>query len=196
MIHSLTGFINEKSLQNLILENNGIEWDIEIPDTDLAFLPPVGEKTKVYTFLHHKEDSMRLFGFASVESRATFFDLLKVNGIGPKAAIKILSSIHYKDLIEALDTENMAVLQKLSGVGKTTAQKMVLALKGKIRFINDTKEEKIEEWQDLVQVLCDMGYDKKEVSAVLKTLSKSLDESLTQSQKEEALLKAALKELS
>lgn len=196
MIHSLTGFINEKSLQNLILENNGIEWDIEIPDTDLASLPPVGEKAKVYTFLHHKEDSMRLFGFASVESRATFFDLLKVNGIGPKAAIKILSSIQYKDLIEALDTENMAVLQKLSGVGKTTAQKMVLALKGKIRFSSDTETENEDEWKDLVQVLIDMGYDKKDARKVLKKATLSLDTNLSQSQKEEALLKAALKELS
>lgn len=196
MIHSLSGYISKKLAQNLLLENAGIEWQIEMPDTDIASLPAVGEKVRIFTHLHHKEDSMRLFGFASFESRETFFDLLKVNGIGPKAAIKILSNIHYEQLIEALDTENMAVLQKLSGVGKTTAQKMVLALKGKIRFINDTKEEKIEEWQDLVQVLCDMGYDKKEVSAVLKTLSKSLDESLTQSQKEEALLKAVLKELS
>lgn len=196
MIYSLSGFIREKAPQNLILENNGIEWQIEMPDTDLSSLPGLGEQTKVYTHLHHKEDSMRLFGFATIESRATFFDLLKVNGIGPKAAIKILSSIHYLQLIEALDTENMAVLEKISGVGKTTAQKMVLALKGKIRFVSDTKDEKTEEWQDLVQVLSDMGYDKKEVSAVLKKLSQNLDTSLSQSQKEEALLKAALKELS
>ena len=132
---------------------------------------------------------------ASFESRETFFDLLKVNGIGPKAAIKILSNIHYEQLIEALDTENMAVLEKISGVGKVTAQKMVLALKGKIRFISEKETEAREEWADLVQALADMGYDKKDARLVLKKAALKLDSSLSQSQKEEALLKAAILEL-
>ncbi len=195
MIHSLSGYISKKLAQNLLLENAGIEWQIEMPDTDIASLPAVGEKVRIFTHLHHKEDSMRLFGFASFESRETFFDLLKVNGIGPKAAIKILSNIHYEQLIEALDTENMAVLEKISGVGKVTAQKMVLALKGKIRFISEKETEAREEWADLVQALADMGYDKKDARLVLKKAALRLDSSLTQSQKEEALLKAAILEL-
>jgi len=89
----------------------------------------------------------------------------------------------------------MAVLEKISGVGKVTAQKMVLALKGKIRFISEKETEAREEWADLVQALADMGYDKKDARLVLKKAALKLDSSLSQSQKEEALLKAAILEL-
>ncbi len=197
MFNSLTGIITAKLPQTLYLQTDGIEWDICIPDTDIDVLPHVSNSAKVYTWLYHKEDSMKIFGFASSESRSVFLDLLKVDGVGPKAALKILSNMPYTSLVKALDEENMGILESVSGIGKKTAQKMMLSLKGKLTLTssNSSNKDKKNEWEDVITALTQMGYDKKSCEDVIDKLSKNLESSMSRSSKEEYLFRNAIVEL-
>lgn len=197
MFNSITGIITAKFPQTVYILTSGIEWDLSIPDTDLNELPVVGKEAKIYTWLYHREDSMKIFGFSSSESRSVFLDLLKVDGVGPKAALKILTNIPYKNLAQALDNEDLSVLESVSGIGKKTAQKMMLALKGKLTFEAEEKKSKSKEieWEDVIIALSSMGYDKKDCEQTIIKLEKKLDPSLSRSVKEETLFRQAIVEL-
>jgi Holliday junction DNA helicase RuvA len=197
MFNSLTGIITAKLPQTIYLQTEGLEWDISIPDTDLDALPSVSAEAKIYTWLYHKEDAMKVFGFATAESRSVFLDLLKVDGVGPKAALKILSNLAYANLVKALDEEDMGVLESVSGIGKKTAQKMMLSLKGKLTLSssNTAGKEKKNEWEDVITALTQMGYEKKSCEEVIVKISTSLDPSLPRSAKEEFLFRNAIVEL-
>ncbi len=180
MFNSLTGIITAKLPQTVFLQVGGVEWDLMVPDTALDALPNVGDEAKIYSWLYHKEDSMRVFGFSSLTERSVFIDLMKVDGVGPKAAIKILSSITANELVETLNTDDMARLETISGIGKKTAQKMMLALKGKLHLDdgspsskNSSKASVSSPWDDVVMALVNMGYEKKQCE---QTISKLLDD--------------------
>ena len=126
MFNSIFGTITGKFPQTLYIETHGVEWDISVPDSALDTFPPVGSEGRIYTWLSHREDSMKLFGFSSPTERAMFLDLQKVEGVGPKAALKILSSVSASDITSVLEEGDIAKLEKLPGVGKKTAQKMLL----------------------------------------------------------------------
>ena len=118
MFNSLFGTITAKFPQTVYLETNGIEWELSVPDTSVDTLPHVGEQARVYTWLLHREDSMKLFGFASAEDRALFLDLLKVDGVGPKGALKILSSVSSNELVNVLDGGDVGGLRKFPASAK------------------------------------------------------------------------------
>ena len=90
MFNSLSGIITGKLPNTVYIDTHGIEWAVTVPGSTLDSLPPVGQNGKIYTYLVHTEDLMSLYGFASAEERQLFLDLLKVDGIGPKGAVKIL----------------------------------------------------------------------------------------------------------
>ena len=207
MFNSVTGIITAKFPQNLYLQVGGIEWDILIPDSSLQNLPGVGQEAKIYTWMYHREDAMKLFGFASNIERSVFFDLTKVGGVGPKAAIKILSSISANELVETLNKEDMARLEKISGIGKKTAQKMMLALKGKLS-LDDNESEKgstnkgkvSSAWEDVIIALANMGYEKRTCEEVVNKLVEELksDEDFclkNRAQQEEILFRRAIIDL-
>ena len=199
MFNSLTGTITGKMPNTLYLETNGIEWDLFVPDSTLDALPPVGQVAKVYTWLLHREDSMKLFGFASAKERMLFLDLLKVDGVGAKGAVKILSNISGSQLVSALDEGNLAALEKIPGVGKKTAGKMLLALKGKISF-DDTvtvRTVKTNAYADVIDSLVNMGYEKKNCEFVIDEIVSGLssDEGFKakdRKEKEDLIFKRAL----
>lgn len=183
MFNSLTGIISYKAPQTVYLQVGGLEWDIMVPDTALDALASLGEEAKIYTWLYHKEDSMRIFGFASAADRSVFVDLMKVDGVGPKAAIKILSSITAKELAATLDAEDMARLERISGIGKKTAQKMMLTLKGKLSLDDDSFAGKSSggrssapssPWADVITALVNMGYDKRLCEEAITKLTDEL----------------------
>lgn len=163
MFNSISGTITAKQPASLCLENSGIEWEIAVPSLSLDSFGHVGDKARVFTWLYHREDQMRLFGFASSRERDLFLDLMKVEGVGPKQALKILSSIQVADLEAALDGGDLARLQSAPGIGTKTAQKMILALKGKLTYATETKEKgsKKSEFEDIVVALVGMGFDRK-----------------------------------
>ncbi|MCR4742325.1 MAG: Holliday junction branch migration protein RuvA [Treponema sp.] len=204
MFNSITGIISGKFPKQLFLDNNGIEFDICMPDSNLEMLPPVGNEVKVYTWLQHTDMLMNLFGFASVEERDLFFDLLKVDGIGPKGAIKIMSSVSSGRLMEVLEKGDLEMLEKIPGVGKKTAGKMMLALKGKLKISeNNSSVIRIAEaspYKDLINSLASMGYEKRNVEQKVAQLLEEFNSqpdfaNKSQKEREDILFRRALVEL-
>lgn len=201
MFNSFTGTITEKSFTHVCIDTHGVEWDVEIASTTSDVLPLVGEVAKIYIYMVHTENLMSLYGFSSFEERNVFLQLLKVEGIGPKAAIKILSNISKDSLTAALDAGDVAVLEKVPGIGKKTAAKMILALKGKLTLPGDDEQSaKSSEYGDVIQSLVSMGYDKKNcqnvISKIVSTLQKEdAWKNLKPTEKEDAIFRKALIEL-
>ena len=176
MFNSITGIIREKLPQKLYIETNGVEWDINVPESSLAKLPEAGNTAKVYVWLQHTDVLMTLYGFADAGDRALFFELLKVDGVGPKGALKIMGSVSTVELIRILDEGDVDLLQKVPGVGKKTAAKMLLQLKGKLTLDNNSarpaRNADAVPYADVVNGLCDMGYERHAAEdAVKKVLS-------------------------
>lgn len=180
MFNSIRGKCRGKSSTSIFIETYGIEWTI-IVSTFLLDAFSEGEDVKVYTWMQHREDVMQLFGFQDERERAMFLDLMKVEGIGAKQAIKVLSSIRVDELEEALEHGDIARLQAISGIGKKTAQKMALALKGKFTFLDDKRESsssKIKtEYEEIVSALVDMGYERKRCVEVTEKIACKMKES-------------------
>ncbi len=103
MFNSLTGIITGKFPKQVFIDTNGVEWDLCVPDSNLDMLPPVGNETKIYTYLQHTDQLMSLYGFASADERSVFLDLLKVDGVGPKGAVKIMSAVSSARLLDVLE---------------------------------------------------------------------------------------------
>lgn len=202
MFNSLTGTITGKFPRQLLLETNGIEWSICMPDSSLDEMPEVGSKGKVYTFLNHYENGMDLYGFASDSERNLFLSLLKVDGVGPKAAIKIMSSATSSKLIQILDQGDLALLEKIPGVGKKTAAKMILALKGKLTLpeTESIRVVKSSPYSVVINSLCEMGYDRQKAEEVVSDISSQMqmDQEFinkSQTEKEDSVFRKALMEM-
>ena len=113
MFNSITGIVTAKNPKLLYLENNGIEWEINVPDSNLEMIGSVGSETKIYTWLLHTDVLMSLYGFSSVQERSVVLDLLKVDGVGPKGALKIMSSVSSSRLMEVLEKGDLKAFGKL-----------------------------------------------------------------------------------
>ena len=205
MFNSLYGTLTEKtarqaSLCAVFLETGGVEWEILVPATALDALPAAGEQARVYTWLYHREDQMTLFGFASPEDRFLFLDLLKVDGVGAKAALKIMSAIAGDQLRRAIESEEVERLEAISGIGKKTAQKMMLALKGKLTFPHGKETgAAAKPWQDVISALTDMGYDRRDAEGAVARIAQEIGgqdfAELSREAKEELLFRRAITEL-
>ena len=193
MFNSIRGIITEKFLDSIYIRSGGMEWDISVPATDVERLPAEGEEGRVFTWLYHREDQMKLFGFFDSGRRATFLELLKVEGIGPKGALKILGGIAQEDLENALENEDLARLEAVPGLGMKTAQKMILALKGKIAKV---KEEPLTPYTDLAEALAGMGYDRRAASEALIRSEKGIPDHIQGAEREKLLFKEAIVYLS
>lgn len=173
MFNKISGILAGHSGDSIYVQTGGIEWDIMVPSRSLGLFGSVGEETQVFTWLHHYQDGMRLFGFPSQGERELFLDLMKVEGIGPRQALKILSGMAPAELKEALETGNVKALQTISGVGPKLAQKMVLALKGILVEAEDIGTAQGADnsvpWADVVASLSDMGFDRKAVVASVRS---------------------------
>ncbi|MBI9107067.1 MAG: Holliday junction branch migration protein RuvA [Spirochaetales bacterium] len=173
MFNSLYGTITHKDDQKVFLDLNGIEWQILMPYMSIMKLPSSGEQARVYTYLQHSKDLMQLFGFSSPRERILFLDLLKVGGIGPKQAIKILSGIEVDNFIKQLDDNDLDALTRLPGLGKKTAQKIILTLRGKLSFDDQLSEKGAD--SDIVNALVDMGFDRKASEAAVRKATEEAD---------------------
>jgi len=191
MFNSIRGTITGKLKESVYVLCGGLEWEISVPAIDIAALPPIGEEGHVFTWLYHREDQVKLYGFAGEERRATFLELIKVDGVGPKGALKIMGGITQEELEKALEAEDISRLESVPGLGKKTAQKMILALKGKlVRPAPETR------YGDLVEALAAMGYDRKAASDALARAEKDLPDDVPGPEKEKLLFKQAIVSLS
>ena len=193
MINSLKGIISGKSADALYLTCGDIEWEIVMPSSDLARL--ADNECRVFTWLYHREDQMRLYGFIDEKRRYTFLELLKVEGIGPKGAIKILGGIGQDDLERALEAGDLARLEAVPGLGKKTAQKMLLSLKGKLVQTHDSSAG-AQKYGDLVEALIDMGYERRAAVEALAKADAVVSSSLSPEEREKLLFKEAIVQLS
>jgi Holliday junction DNA helicase RuvA len=197
MFNSISGRLSEKRADSICVETQGIEWELSVPARSVDDFGHIGEEVRAFTWLHHYEDGMRLFAFPSAAERAVFLELMKVEGIGPKQALRVLSGIRPEALEVALENEDLAALQKIPGVGPKLAQKMLLALKGKLVRIEGGaargEEPESAAWADLVRALAEMGFDRKTAE---KTVAKLDREVAAGAEKERELFRRALLELS
>jgi Holliday junction DNA helicase RuvA len=196
MFNSLKGTITEKTDASLCLDTGGVEWLLAMPRRDVEALPPPGNVARVFTWLQHTEDAMNLYGFSTAARRTVFLELLKVQGVGPKAAIKILSGLGEAELEAALDTEDLDKLESIPGLGRKTAQKMILALKGKLN--TGPAPEEAGAYADLVGSIAAMGYERRTVLEVLKAADEALHrgEGLSKADYEKELFREAVLRLS
>ncbi len=132
MISFLVGTIEEKFENYLVLDVNGVGYELIISNNTLVALPNINETTKVLTYLHVKEDGVSLYGFATPEEKQVFMKLITVSGVGPKMAISVLSGMKLSDLVVAITREDISILSKVKGLGKKTAERICLELKDKI----------------------------------------------------------------
>ncbi len=140
MFNYIIGEIVLKSENSVVVENNSVGFEISVSQSTLLSLPSIGSVAKIYTYLNVREDEMSLFGFSTLEEKEMFLKLISVSGIGPKVALSILSGIRLSDLSIAIKTEDIKVLSTIKGLGKKTAERIVLELKDKISVIGFNEE--------------------------------------------------------
>jgi Holliday junction DNA helicase RuvA len=194
MFNSIQGVFNGRSADAVFVLTGGVEWEISMPLSDIENLPRVGADCRVFTWLYHREDMMKLYGFSDETRRNTFLELLKVEGIGPKGALKIMGGIRQEDLERALEAGDLARLEAVPGLGKKTAQKMLLALKGKLVHA-PAASPVVSQYGDLVEALAEMGYDKKAAAGAIALAEKDLPEGLSSEAREKQLFKNAIMRL-
>ena len=196
MFNSLSGTLTYKGIDNIYLLNScGIEWDITVSAKTIQALPPVGDECQVYTYYLHTENMVKLFGFFSKEERTFFLELNNVNGIGPKQAMKMLSSISAKQMAEALDKNDVALLSGIPGVGKKTAQKLMLAMRGKLVMDDELVAAPAgnPKFADIVNALSDMGFEYKKALKAVEEVAKNSDiMNMKEDEREKEIFKRAI----
>lgn len=180
MIAYVKGEISDISEDNLILENNGIGYNIKISAGTAAILPRVGEEIKIYTYTSVREDAFVLYGFITKEDLDIFKKLITVSSVGPKAGLSILSSLSADELRFAIAAGDVKAISKAPGVGKKTAERVILELKDKISiesFINNNDNDGMDSFADgvhasarneAVEALTALGYSSSEAWKAVK----------------------------
>ncbi|WP_047258147.1 Holliday junction branch migration protein RuvA [Chromobacterium subtsugae] len=177
MIGRLTGKLIEKLPPQVVVDVGGVGYEVDVPMTTFYQLPALGQNTTLFTHLVVREDAHLLFGFASKEERQTFRQLIKVTGIGAKIALAVLSGMTADELAVAVASEDIKRLSSVPGIGKKTAERLVLELRGKLATggnltvpgglpFSATPDEK----SDIVNALLALGYNDKEAAAATKSL--------------------------
>jgi len=167
VFNSLTGEVSHAIGTTLRLNTGGVEWQLEASGGTVAEMARAGRRrVRVFVYLHHREDAMTLYGFATEAERAVFLELIKISGIGPKQAIRILSGTSLDSFVSMLESGNLDGLSTIPGLGKKTAQKIVLALQGKLVSASDREQSEGAEDggganAELVVALSEMGFDRK-----------------------------------
>ena len=169
MISRLTGKLIEKNPPQVVIDVNGVGYEADVSMQTFYNLPSVGETVHLYTQLVVREDAHLLFGFASAEERATFRQLVKVSGIGAKTALGILSAMNADELAQAIAEEDVKRLSSAPGIGKKTAERMVLELRGKLTASGIAQAQLAaqadDSSEDIVSTLLALGYNEKEARA-------------------------------
>lgn len=204
MIRFLIGTVSYCEEQSVVIENNGVGYEIFMPVSALEMLPPVGEKVKIHTFLNVREDAMQLFGFLNREDLELFRLLITVNGIGPKVALGILGFMSAEEIRFAVLADDAKTIAKAPGIGPKTAGKLILELKDKVTlsmpFTADGQDKQIEIAEeatgldnqiveDAVEALVVLGYQKAEALRAVRLVP--AEENMTVDQ----LLKLSLKNM-
>ena len=171
MIGRVTGTLAEKSPPQVLIDAGGVGYEIDVPMSTFYNLPALGERVTLLTHFVVREDAQLLFGFLTAEERATFRLLVRISGVGPRTALSILSGLSVTELAQAVTQQQAGRLVKVPGIGKKTAERLLLELKGKLGPDLATPASVASDAQaDIVQALVALGYSERDAAAALKAL--------------------------
>lgn len=185
MIGRLHGKILEKSPPEVVLDVNGVGYEVLLPMTSFYNLPSLNEEVTIFTHLVVREDAHLLFGFAQKQDRTLFRELIKTNGVGPKLALAILSAMSVSQFATAIEQEELAKLTKIPGVGKKTAERLLVELKGKFKgvsqndfFIEQSSDHIVAQTanspaDEACDALIALGYKPNDAEKMIKKINKA-----------------------
>lgn len=192
MIAFLDGTVAGKTLTGAYINVGGVGFEVGMSQSSLAKLPAAGERATVYTYLQVRDDGMALFGFLSLEEKALFEKLITVSGVGPKVALAALSSYSPDQLANLIAAQDVAAVQRIPGIGKKTASRIILELKGSLDqgiggLFAEDEQMVSKAMEGAKEALLSMGFTTAEIELSLKGAPEGASES--------ALLQYALKKL-
>lgn len=174
MIGKLTGTLLEKNPPQILIDCHGVGYEVDVPMSTFYNLPHVGEAVALLTHFVVREDAQILYGFSTATEREAFRQLIKVTGVGPRMALGLLSGLTVAELAHAVTAQEVARLVKVPGVGKKTAERLLLELKGKLGAdLGSLPAGAVvasDAHSDIQQALLALGYNDKEAAAALKAL--------------------------
>ncbi len=178
MIGRLNGILLEKNPPQIVVDVGGVGYEVDVPMSTFYNLPALHEKVVLFTQLIVREDAHLLFGFLTHEERVAFRQLLKISGVGPKLALSVLSGLSLGDLAHAVANKDAARLTKIPGVGKKTAERLLLELQGKFNVTSGGATAQgaavTSAGNDIVNALQALGYNDKEADWAVKQLAKEV----------------------
>jgi len=175
MIGRLNGTLAEKNPPQVLVDCNGVGYQVDVPMSTFYNLPALGEKITLLTHFIVREDAQLLYGFSTGAEREAFRQLIKISGVGPRTALSVLSGMGVSDLAQAITLQEAGRLIKVPGIGKKTAERLLLELKGKLGAdIGPLTGGPDDSQADILQALLALGYSDKEAAASLKALPKDV----------------------
>ena len=177
MIGRLTGVLLEKNPPQILVEAGNVGYEVEVPMSTFYNLPATGERVTLHTHLLVREDAHLLYGFGSAAERRAFRQLLKISGVGARTALAVLSGLSVAELIDAVTMQEAGRLVKIPGIGKKTAERLLLELKDKLGsdFTGGVAVNRAAPASsDVINALLGLGYSEKEALHAVKLLPESL----------------------
>ena len=174
MISRISGLLADKQPPQVLVDVQGVGYELNVPMSTFFNLPAIGDRVVLLTEFVVREDAQILFGFLTTAERATFRELVKISGVGPRTALGLLSGLSVAELAQAVTRQDSARLVKVPGIGKKTAERLLLELKGKLGA--DLSQQSAggpapsEAQTDISQALQALGYNEREAQAALKAL--------------------------
>jgi Holliday junction DNA helicase RuvA len=172
LIGRIKGRLESKHPPQVLVDVGGVSYELDVPMSTFYTLPAIGEVVTLFTHLSIKEDAHTLYGFAGADERAAFRQLIRISGVGPRTALSVLSGLSVAELSEAIAMQDAARLTKVPGIGKKTAERLLLELKGRIAQVDSSVSR--EKPSDVVNALLSLGYNEKEALLAVKGLAAGL----------------------
>jgi len=172
MIGRIEGRLLEKNPPAILVDVNGVGYEIDVPMSTFYQLPAVSERVALLTHLAVREDAHQLYGFATAAERSAFRELIRISGIGARTALAVLSGLSVTELAQAVTLQESGRLTRIPGIGKKTAERLLLELKGKLGAELGTAAAAVagDAQADILHALLALGYSEREAASVVRTL--------------------------
>jgi holliday junction DNA helicase RuvA len=172
VIGRLTGKLAAKHPPQVLVDVGGVAYEVDVPMSTFYALPATGEVVSLFTQLIIREDAHALYGFATLEERAAFRQLIRISGVGARTALAVLSGLSVAELASAIALQQASTLVKIPGIGKKTAERLLLELKGKLA--GPAPDQISQHGSDVLNALAALGYSDKEAAAAVAKLPPGL----------------------